>query len=480
VSLPAGVFNPYSGVKTSILFLDRNLARRMDEVLFVKIENDGFDLGAQRRPIEGSQLAGAIKIIADFGLRILDLKNEDSTNQQSKINNPKYLSVSRARLLQSPDINLSGDRYRVAAVRHTGKWPMVKLGEVCELYQPKTITGTDIKETGSFKVFGANGVIGYFDKYNHEEPEIAVTCRGATCGTVNMTEPRSWITGNSMVVKPKIDGISKLFLYHLLKHSDLSSTISGSAQPQITRQSLAPFEIPLPPIDEQERIVAELEGYRKVIEGARQILANYKPTIRIDPAWPTRELGKISNIFSGGTPSKAKIEYWNGNIPWVSPKDMKVDRITNTIDHISKKAVADSAVNLVPEGAVLCVVRSGILAHTFPVAIADVRLTFNQDINGIVVDKEYIIPEWLFYVFCSFEADILARGIKRGGTVHSLQNDFLRERPIPLPPLSVQREIVAELEKERKLVNANRDLIARMEARIRTKLAEVWGETGDV
>lgn len=224
------------------------------------------------------------------------------------------------------------------------------------------------------------------------------------------------------------------------------------------------------------RIVAELEGYRKVVEGARQILVVYKPTIRIDSKWPTRELGQVSKILSGGTPCKSKAEYWSGEIPWVSPKDMKVDRIFDTADHISKKAVVDSAVNLVSAGSVLCVVRSGILAHIFPVALAGVELTFNQDINGILVDEKCLLPEWLFQVLRCFEQDILARGIKRGGTVHSLQNGFLRDLRIPLPPLDIQRQIVAELEAERKLVEANRELIARMEAKIQTKLAEVWGE----
>jgi type I restriction enzyme M protein len=120
-------------------------------------------------------------------------------------------------------------------------WPMVELGGVCDLYQPKTITGQDLIEDGPYLVFGANGVIGRYNQYNHEEAEVLITCRGATCGTVNKSAPKSWVTGNAMVAKPKDARISRDFLYSLLKGSDLASTISGSAQPQITRQSLAPF-----------------------------------------------------------------------------------------------------------------------------------------------------------------------------------------------------------------------------------------------
>jgi len=124
VSLPAGVFNPYSGVKTSILFLDRNLVKRTDEVLFVKVENDGFDLGAQRRPIEKNDLPKALRTM----LRChsgLDPESSIFPNSPVKPGNDKApLShfVPRKRLLESPDVNLSGDRYRPAITRAPGKW----------------------------------------------------------------------------------------------------------------------------------------------------------------------------------------------------------------------------------------------------------------------------------------------------------------------------------------------------------------------
>ena len=138
------------------------------------------------------------------------------------------------------------------------KWEMVSLGEVSNLYQPKTITSQEIEQEGKYKVYGANGVIGFYDKYNHDDSEIAITCRGATCGTVNFTEPKSWITGNAMVVRPK-DTIIQKYLLNILRNSDLSSTITGTAQPQITRTTLSPYKIPFPPKNIQEKIVKEME-----------------------------------------------------------------------------------------------------------------------------------------------------------------------------------------------------------------------------
>ena len=125
------------------------------------------------------------------------------------------------------------------------EWVKVKLGDVCEIYQPETISKEEMCSNGAFPVFGANGKIGYYDRYNHEEPEVLVCCRGATCGTVNMSEPCSWITGNAMVVHPKDERLNQSFLYYLLMGGvSLHKCITGSAQPQITKANLTSVKTP--------------------------------------------------------------------------------------------------------------------------------------------------------------------------------------------------------------------------------------------
>ena len=158
---------------------------------------------------------------------------------------------------------------------------MVELGEICDLYQPKTITQQDLVDDGAYLVFGANGVIGRYDQYNHEEAEVLITCRGATCGTINKSEPKSWVTGNAMVAKPKDARLSKDFLFSLLKGSDLAPTISGSAQPQITRQGLAPFKVPLPPLATQQQIVAEIEAEQALVAANRELISRFEKKIQV-------------------------------------------------------------------------------------------------------------------------------------------------------------------------------------------------------
>ena len=145
-------------------------------------------------------------------------------------------------------------------------WAWCRLGEVCDIYQPKTITTKEINKSGKYKVFGANGVIGYYDKYNHDFEEVAVTCRGATCGTVNMTEAKSWITGNAMVITPLNSYFSKKYLFYYLKNSNMEDIITGSAQPQITKTKIEKLLFITPPLAEQHRIVEKIEHIFAVLE----------------------------------------------------------------------------------------------------------------------------------------------------------------------------------------------------------------------
>lgn len=135
-------------------------------------------------------------------------------------------------------------------------WRVTPLGGECNLYQPQTLSKSQLSEDGEFLVYGANGVIGRHVEYNHAESEVIVTCRGATCGEVHQTKPMSWITGNAMVVRPKSPSLHKDFLAHLLRADGLQSVITGSAQPQITRAGFAPLPVAIPPSEEEQEAVA--------------------------------------------------------------------------------------------------------------------------------------------------------------------------------------------------------------------------------
>jgi Restriction endonuclease S subunits len=125
-------------------------------------------------------------------------------------------------------------------------WEVKSLGEIADLYQPATLSEKELNKNGQFLVYGANGIIGKYNKFNHENPVVAVACRGNSCGAINITQPKSWITGNAMVVNPKNKNMCIDFIKNTLLVNNLDKVVSGSAQPQITRTNFAPLKVILP------------------------------------------------------------------------------------------------------------------------------------------------------------------------------------------------------------------------------------------
>jgi type I restriction enzyme, S subunit len=188
------------------------------------------------------------------------------------------------------ELLMSGSRAVFESVRADS----FSLGELCEIYQPKTISAKEMKADGDYVVFGANGRIGRYDKFNHEEPQLLVTCRGATCGSVNISEPFSWITGNAMVVRPKDERLSAEFLEQFFRGAmDWDAVITGAAQPQITRKSLAPTMIPLPTREIQDR---EAEALQRLQSSLKQVASDIEA--KLDDIEDLR-LSLLQKAFTG-------------------------------------------------------------------------------------------------------------------------------------------------------------------------------------
>ena len=244
-------------------------------------------------------------------------------------------------------------------------WEIKKLGEVCEMYQPKTISTKVMVEDGVYPVFGANGIIGKYDKYNHEEPQLLITCRGATCGSVNISEPKSWINGNAMVVRPKDHSIDLKFLEYLFRGGiDLSITITGAAQPQITRQSLNPIEISYPKsLPEQQRIVSILDQAFAAIDKAKanaeQNLINAKELFESylqgvfenkGDGWIERSLGDVCDFENGdrGKNYPNKTHRVSSGIPFINAGHLN----ENQLDYSEMDYISEERFNLLGNGKV--------------------------------------------------------------------------------------------------------------------------------
>jgi type I restriction enzyme M protein len=447
VSLPPGVFNPYSGVKTSILLFDNEHAKKSDEILFLKIKDDGFDLGAQRRKIDKNDLPEALEVL-------------EAWKQGKKKESDIALWVKKEKIAESGDYNLTGERYRETEIRKNQKWPLVELDEVCEIYQPKTITSKEIKKSGPYKVFGANGVIGFYDKYNHEEAEVLITCRGATCGTVNMSEPKSWITGNAMVVKPKDDRIDKYYLYYFLRHSNLNPAISGTAQPQITRKSLAPFKIPLPPLEVQKEIVEQIEVKQNAINHAKEIIKNLERERRYFGQELRKledvELVPLGDVVDYEQPTKYIVKSTNYKDEYTTP--VLTAGQTFILGYTDEKEGVYPKENL-----------PVIIFDDFTTATKFVDFPFKVKSSAMKIlsvgNKKKANIKFIFLAMQDIKFD--ASRHKRYWIAE------YSKIKIPLPPLEVQKQLVAEAEKEEEIIASNRRLIEIMEDKIGAVLEEI-------
>lgn len=161
--------------------------------------------------------------------------------------------------------------------------------------------------------------------------------------------------------------------------------------------------------------------------------------------WGMAPLRAIGSWTGGGTPSKRVARYWNGEIPWVSPKDMKVPRIRDTQDHITSEAIQHSAATLVPPASILVVTRSGILRHSLPIAVTDREVALNQDLKALVV-ADGIVPDYVAWTLRGFARTILSTCAKSGTTVQNIETARLLDFEIPIAPTAEQERIVAAIE----------------------------------
>ena len=247
-------------------------------------------------------------------------------------------------------------------------------------------------------------------------------------------------------------------------------TGTGGLQ-RVPRVYVENFKIPLPPLEVQKKIVAEIEGYQKVIDGASNVLDNYRPHILIHHDWPMVKLGEICHIKSGGTPSRSKQEYWNGSIPWVGSTVCKDGEVTKSEESITEEGLNNSAAKLFPVGTTLIALVGATIGKT---GFLKFPSTTNQNIAGLYPKNSEVLDS--YYLFLAVQM-LYPEFIKLGEGKFRMANlSFVRELEIPLPPLITQQSIVAEIEAEQALVDSNRRLINIFEKKIQATLATIWGE----
>jgi type I restriction enzyme M protein len=465
VSLPAGVFNPYSGVKTSILLMDKEVAQKKDEILFIKIDNDGYNLGAQRTAIKGSQLEDAIQIAHDF------------TKNGSIQENPIAQLVPKVDIAKNGEFNLSGSRYLASTMLKTD-FETVKLEEVLDYEQPTEYIVESEEYDDSYKTpvltAGKSFILGYTneEKGIFESPLPVIIFDDFTTATKFVDFPFKVKSSAMKILKAK-ENANITFLYYLMQHIQFDS--SDHKRYWISQYSK--IEIPLPPISIQVEIVAEIEGYQKIIDGAKAVVTNYKPKIDIDPEWEMVELGHVCDITSSRRIFKD--EYVDEGVPFYRTKEIvELSRgLTPSLElFISQERYTEiKEKNDIPKPGDILVSAVGTLGvswivnHSNPFYFKDGNLVWIKDIKE---DVESIYLKLVLDIFIPNQIHILSAG----AAYQALTIVKLKQLEIPIPDIETQRQIVAQIENEQALVNSNKQLIEIFEQKIKDRVSKVWGQ----
>lgn len=489
VSLPAGVFNPYSGVKTSILILDKALAKQSTTIAFFKVENDGFGLGAQRREIGKNDLPQARAEIAEY------LRRLRAGEPVDEFAPTLGLVVPKEKIAGNGDYNLSGDRYR-EGVASNHLFAQVELGTICKPEYGFTASAEDKGDARFVRItdIAPDGRIRKdepkFIKLSDESKpyllkngDLLVARTGATFGKTMLFDEEYPAVFASYLIRLRFpqDSLLPEFYWSFAQSEkyweQARNLATGGGQPQFNGNALNQIKIPLPPLEVQKEIVAEIKGYQKVIDGARAVLDNYRPHIPIHPDWPVVELGELCQAIVTGPFGSAlhQSDYVEVGIPVINPRNI----VDGTISTDGVKMVSPATRDRLKEFTVregdIVIARRGEMGRC-GVVTAEMNGWLCGTGSFVIRLNQDCLARFVFFQVASPKVRQYLEEQAVGVTMKNLNQGVLASILIPHPPLATQQAIVAEIEAEQALVAANQELITRFEQKIQATVARVWGE----
>ena len=342
----------------------------------------------------------------------------------------------------------------------------VKLTDICTPKQWKTVPTSKLLEDG-YPVYGANGIIGYYNEYNHENPVVAITCRGATCGTINITVPQSYVTGNAMCLDDTRSDILPEYLYYCLLHYDFKNVISGSAQPQITRQGLEKVTIKLCTVDNQQEIITILGKIKGIIVNRQQQLEKLDELVKArfvemfgDPVsnpmgWqvkPLMEMGYCKNGMNFHT-GDSGIE-----MHCLGVGDFKEYSVIDGTEHLTTISLNEEPPleRMLQNGDIVFVRSNGnksLVGRCVVVYPYDTPTTYSGFCIRYRLTGDEVIISYLLRVL---KTDSMRKKMAgRGANIQNLNQQILASLDIPLPPLELQEQFaafVAQVDKSKVVV----------------------------
>ena len=480
ISMPSGVFKPYAGVSTAALLFTKG--GETDKVWFYDMIADGFSLDDKRDKIEENDIPDII----------------EKWNRRRKLKEPakedKWFFVNKKKIVESGDYSLNGRIYEEITSYGQTKWPMIELGKICEIVRggsPRPIKNY-ITKNGNGINWIKIGDVAENEKYVTKTKQ-KIKKEGAT--KTRLVKSGDFILSNSMSFgRPYILKIDRAihdgwllirinnnqkmfpdFLYQILRSNIVQEQYQklaiGGVVKNLKSDSVRNVQIPFPPLEVQREIIEEVGGYQKIVDGAKQVVENWKPTLKIDPTWPLDKLGEICDVRDGTHESP---KYVSAGIPFITSKNLKDNNISfENVRFISQKDHNNfSKRSRIDDGDVLFGMI-GTIGH--PVIVKKDREFSIKNVALFKFKNNKVLLNYYLQVLLDskFTKDTLLTKA-RGGSQKFVSLANLRDFQIPLPPMKVQKEIVTEIEKEKALVESCKELMKINEEKIQQKINKIW------
>jgi type I restriction enzyme M protein len=448
ISLPAGVFQPYSGVKTSILILDKEKSKQNDNIFFINIENDGYSLNANRKEIDKN----------DLPKTILNIKDKKNLNKIDKI-----------KILNSEDFSFVPSKYLKEEIKKDLKYDRIaisKIADICSGSREKggslnkgipSIGGAQVGKNGNIlndkMVFISEKHFESMKKGQLKKGDVLIVKDGATTGKMGFYKgefSKAAINEHIFALRTK-EKFNNYFLYYLLNNDFFQKKLKPFIQGIIGGINLkfSNIEIPFPPLETQNKIVEELDGYQKIIDGCRQVIENYKPSIDIDANWNVKKLKDLIKLSSGNGLTQNKFKKGN-------------------YDVFGGNGLVGKHNEYFLEKPTIVIGRVGAYCGSIHITSPKSWVTDNGlYIKGFLEDIDL---DFLYLTLISLRLNQYA---KVGGQPSISQQDILN-LDIHIPSIDKQREIADELKSLQKLINDNKKILSIYENKIRDKINFIW------
>lgn len=341
-------------------------------------------------------------------------------------------------------------------------WPIKKLGEIAFVDWGNTsITKKSYLPSG-YPAFSAAGCDGFMKSFEHDMDAVILSAIGARCGKTFFASGKWTAIKNTIIIHAKDDKvILNKFIFAYLDPAKWP--VSGAGQPFITIGNAKKIEIPIAPLEIQKKIVERLDAIKKAQElNDRQISKTdelFESVCRevFAKEWPSVNIEDVATISSGGTPSRKKANFYNGNIPWVKSGEVRQGLIVETEEKLTGEALKNSSAKIFPKNTVLIAMYG---ATAGQVGILGIEAATNQAIAGVIADESKVMPYYLFYFYKQQTGRFVE--LSGGGAQPNISQTVIKNYPISFPPLSEQQKIVTKLnaiQDYKKLLQKQKELL---------------------